>query len=94
MDPDYHEGHLKWPEKWSNDIATLQYIKIAFWNGITLGVLDFRKYVKRLDENCYNDNFLKVAVFDTFKCFIHKFLTIRDSRGWGKIDSVDLGQLI
>ena len=52
MDPDYQEGHLKWPEKWSIDIATLEYIKIAFWNGITLGVLDFKKYVKRLDENC------------------------------------------
>ena len=37
---------------------------------------------------------MEVAVYDTFKCFIHKFFTIRDSRGWGKIDYVDLGQLI
>ena len=32
-----------------------------------------------------------MAVFDTFKCFIHNFFSIRDSRGWGKIDYVDFG---
>ena len=32
-------------------IAPFIGIKNALQNGITLGVLDFRKYVKRLDEN-------------------------------------------
>ena len=30
---------------------------------------------------------MKVTVFHTFKCFIHKVFTIRDSRGWGKISN-------
>ena len=34
-----------------------------------------------------------MAVFDTFKCFIHKFFTIRNSTGWSKIDYVDMDQL-
>ena len=93
MDPDHQESHLKWLESWSFDLVTLKCIKNALRNGMTLGVLDFGMYVKRLYENCWNNNFLNVAVFDTFKGFIHKFFTIRDSRGQGKIDYVDLGHL-
>ena len=78
------DSHLKWPESGIFDLAPFIGIKNALQNGITLRVLDFRKYVKRLDGNWWNDNFLKVAVFDTFKCIFHKFFTIGDSRGWGK----------
>ena len=46
------ESHLKWPESGTFDLAPFIGIKNALQNGITLGVLDFRKYVKRLDENC------------------------------------------
>ena len=35
-----------------------------------------------------------MAVFDTFKCFIHKFFNSMDNKGWGKIDYVDLGHII
>ena len=34
-----------------------------------------------------------MVVFDTSKCFIHKFFIIRDSTGWSKIDYVDMDQL-
>ena len=42
----------KWPESWTFDLVTLKGIKNALQNGITLGVLDFWKYIKRMDENC------------------------------------------
>ena len=45
------ESHLKWPESGTFDLAPFIGIKNALQNGITLGVLDFRKYVKRLDGN-------------------------------------------
>ena len=41
-------SHLKWPERGTFDLAPFMGIKNALQNGITLGVLDFRKYVKRL----------------------------------------------
>ena len=41
-------SHLKWPERGTFDLAPFKGIKNALQNGITLGVLDFRKYVKRL----------------------------------------------
>ena len=34
-----------------------------------------------------------MAVVDTFKCIIRKIFTVRDSRGWEKIDYVDLGHV-
>ena len=45
------ESHLKWPESGTFDLAPFIGIKNALQNGITLGVLAFRKYLKRLEEN-------------------------------------------
>ena len=45
------ESHLKWPESGTFDLAPFICIKNALHNGITLGVLAFRKYLKRLEEN-------------------------------------------
>ena len=45
------ESHLKWPESGIFDLVPFIGIKNALQNGITLGVLDFRNYVKRLDGN-------------------------------------------
>ena len=41
-------SHLKWLESGTFDLAPFIGIKNALQNGITLGVLDFRKYNKRL----------------------------------------------
>ena len=40
------ESHLKWPESGTFDFAPFIGIKNVLQNGIKLGVLDFRKYVK------------------------------------------------
>ena len=45
------ESHLKWPESGTFDLAPFIGIKNALQNGIILGVLNFRKYVKRMDGN-------------------------------------------
>ena len=52
MDPDHQECHLKWPESWTFELVTLKGIKNTLQSGITVGVLDFWKYVKRVAENC------------------------------------------
>ena len=45
------ESHLKWPESGTFDLVPFIGIKNALQNGITLGFLAFRKYLKRLKEN-------------------------------------------
>ena len=45
------ESHLKWPESGIFHLVPFIGIKNGLQNGITLGVLDYRKYVKRLDGN-------------------------------------------
>ena len=47
----HQESHLKWPESGTFDLAPFIGIKNALQNGITLGVLAYRKYLKRLEEN-------------------------------------------
>ena len=41
----HQESHLKWPESWTFEFATLKGVKYALQNGITLVVLDFWKYI-------------------------------------------------
>ena len=48
------ESHLKRPESGTFDLAPFIGIKNALQNGITLRVLAFRKYLKRLVENWWN----------------------------------------